>query len=237
MSIVEWPKWQPSEDESTARLVQVFRRWRYIVFGYPGNLNLQLQCNSRTDIEAALNIWPLALPIFLQVDFNDERADEVDILGGLEQHRDRMSGIYLWGFLRSQLKKCIALMQEQFLVLTSLVLEADRERMFVADAFLGGSAPLLQTISLGGDYILFPGLPRLLSSTRDLVDLNLRGIPTTGKGSIPSDAMATCLSVLTKLRSLTIALWQAPSPYPIDRHPPPSTSTVLSALTYLWTVS
>ena len=125
-------------------------------------------------------------------------------------------------------------MQEQFPVLRSLDLGADKETMFVTDAFLGGSAPLLQKISLGGN-IRFPGLPKLLSSTRDLVDLNLRGIPMTDEGHIPPDAMATCLSVLNRLRSLTIAfLRQKSSSYPTDQHPPPSTYTVLPALTYLW---
>jgi hypothetical protein len=93
--------------------------------------------------------------------------------------------------------------------------------MFVIpDAFLGGSAPLLQEIYLDG--IRFPNLPNLLSSTSDLVELTLKYIPMTGY--IPPDVMATCLSGLTKLQSLTIAF------YPTDQRPPPSTHAVLLSL-------
>ena len=57
----------------------------------------------------------------------------------------------------------------------------------------------------------------------------------TDTGHIFPDVMTTCLSVLTKLRSLTITFSRKmPSPYPKDQRPPPSTHTVLPALVHLW---
>jgi len=145
-------------------------------------------------------------------------------------------GITLTEFKHSQLKECILLMQELFPVLTSLYLMADEEAMLVIpDTFLGGSAPLLQRICLCG--IWFPGLPKLLASTCDLVYLKLEGFPMTGEGHISPDAMTTCLLVLTKLQSLTISSyfpqWTS-YPHPTDQRPPSTAHTVLPALVYLW---
>ena len=98
----------------------------------------------------------------------------------------------------------------------------------IPDAFLGGSAPFLRSLRLYG--IRLSGLPKLLSSTGDLVYLYLERFPMTGKGHIPPDAMTTCLSVLTKLRSLDIAfLNQRSSAYPTDQCPPTLMHTVLPA--------
>ena len=185
-------------------------------------------------MQTALDIWP-ALPLRIHADASlsakDADKDDSDIIDALERH-DRIVGIDLWGFDRFQLEKCIALMQEPFPVLGSLQIEAKSKMMFVIpDAFLGGSAPLLRSIRLCG--IRFPNLPKFLSSTTDLVNLVLEGIPMTGEGHVSSDAMITCLSVLTKLQSLTISLRQTPSPNPTDERPPLSAHAVLPSLTYL----
>jgi len=212
--------------------VHVCRRWRRIFFAFPCYLNLHLICKSKTDVQATLDIWP-ALPLRIHANLYGQDADDGDEIAGALEHRDHIVGIYLQGFNRSQLKKCIALMQEPFPVLTCLELYADKKMMFViTDAVLGGSAPLLQRIYLDG--IRFPGLPKLLSSTHDLVCLSLGGVPMTGEGHISPDAMTTCLSVLTKLRSLTLTfLWQTSSPYSTDQRPLPSTHTVLPSLVHL----
>jgi len=209
-------------------LVHVCQRWRRIVFAFPGYLDLHLRCKSKTDVQAMLEIWP-ALPLHFHIILDSIKVDENDIIGTLE-HRDRMAGINFQGFKRSQLEKCMALMQEPFPVLKSLELWADEKMMFViTDTFLGGSAPLLQTIGLHG--IRFPSLPTFLSSTSDLVKLDLGHISLTGEGHIPLDAMTTCLSLLTKLRSLTITVSRkTPSPYPKDQRPPTLTHTVLPSL-------
>jgi len=179
-----------------------------------------------------LDIWP-ALPLSIHANFKDAHADESDIIGTLE-HRNRVATIYLWEFNRSQLKKCIALAQEPFPVLRSLDLGAGGMMLYdIPDAFLGGSAPLLRSLRLHD--IRFSGLPKLLSSTRDLVNLNLENFPMTGEGHISPDTMATCLSVLSNLRYLTLTfLRQMSSPYPTYQRAPSSTYTVLPTVTYLW---
>ena len=210
-------------------LVHVCQRWRRVVFAFPGYLDVRLMCKSKKDVQAMLDIWP-ALPLHFHAILYENETDTSAL-----EHRDRMAGIYLGGFDCSQLKKCMALMQEPFPVLKTLNLSswADEEMMLViTDTFLGGSAPLLQSIHLQG--IRFPSLPKFLSSTSDLVKLSLRYIPLTGEGDIPLEAMTTCLSLLTKLRYLTITFpRQTPSPYPTDQHPPSSAHAVLPALTCL----
>jgi len=215
-------------------LVHVCRRWRRIVFAFPRYLDLRLRCRSKTDAQATLDIWP-RLPLGIYASLDDESDDEDDIIGTLE-HRDRINRIHLREFNHSQLKKCIALMQEPFPVLKSLELLTGYTTVLVtaSDAFkfLGGSAPLLQRISLHG--ILFPSVPRFLSSASDLVHLSLCCIPLAGEGHLSPNVMTTCLSVSTKLRSLNLTLLpQRSSPYPTDQHPPPSTHTVLPSLVNL----
>ena len=214
-----------------ADLVHVCRRWRHIIFGYPSYLKLYLICKSKTNVQAMLDIWPV-LPLIFHANLDDKDAGEDDIIGALE-HRDRMDGIHVRAFACSPftLEKCVASMQEPFPVLTSLGFKGDEEMTFVTtDAFLGGSAPLLQRIYLGG--IRFPGLPKLLSSTSDLVYLTLEDFPITGEGHIPPDAMTACLSLLTKLRYLTITFSRS-GWYTEGQLPPPSTHAVLPALTNL----
>jgi hypothetical protein len=170
-------------------------------------------------MQGALNTWP-ALPLSLSANLGtkDANANEDDIIDALEHH-ECLAGIHLGVCKRTQLEKCIALMQKPFPALRSLEFEGDEEIEFVIpDAFLGRSAPLLQDIFLG-DF-RFPGLPKLLSSTSDLVKLNLWCFPMTGEGHISPDAMITYLSVLTKLRSLSLTFplqTTQPSPYPTDQ--------------------
>ena len=218
-------------------LLHICRRWRCIAFGCPHYLKLYPSCShgSKTGVHAALDIWPV-LPLSIQAFLDHEDAHKDDITNALK-HRDRIADISLKEFGRSQLKECIALMQEPYPVLRSLHLTANEKKKLVipdTDTFLGGSAPLLQSIHLCG--IRFPGLPKLLASTSDLVCLDLEGLPMTGEGHIPPDAMTACLSELTKLQSLTISscfLRWSRSPYPTGQYPPPSAHTILPALTYL----
>ena len=144
-------KWSPSSGITWPwdYLAHVCRSWRRVVFGYPHYLKLYLTCNSKADVQTALDIWP-ALPLRIHADASlsakDADKDDSDIIDALEHH-DRIVGIDLWGFDRSQLEKCIALMQKPFSVLRSLQIEANSKMISViTDAFLGGSAPLLRSI-------------------------------------------------------------------------------------------
>jgi len=207
-------------------LVHICKRWRRIIFAYPGRLDLQLVCRSKADVKTALDIWP-ALPISIQASFYGNCADGDDVIGTLED-RDRIVGIDFGGLTRSKLEKCVALMQQSFPVLSSLRLFADKGNTYVIpDAFLGGSAPRLERVSWA--RIRFPALPKLLSSARDLVDLHLGFFSFE---DISLEAMVTCLSVLTRLRSLNIDFKEkVSSPDPTSQSPTSLTPTVLPALT------
>ena len=70
----------------------------------------------------------------------------------------------------------------------------------IPDTFLGGSAPRLRYLELV--YISFPRIPKLLLSATHLVELYLRDIPHSGY--ISPKALATYLSVLTSLNTLSL---------------------------------
>jgi hypothetical protein len=175
------------------KFICVCRRWRRIFFAFPRYLNLHLRCESKTAVQAVLDIWP-GLPLRIHAGLYAKDADDGDEIISALEHRDRISEIHLHGFNHSQLKKYITLMQEPFPLLTFLELHADADKKMmsvITDAFLGGSAPLLQRIYLCG--IRFPGLQKLLSSASDLVCISLGDVPITGEGHISPDAMTTCL--------------------------------------------
>ena len=96
-------------------------------------------------------------------------------------------------------------------------------------SFLGGSAPDLQFLALTG--VPFPGLPNLLLSAPHLVYLHLDQIPDSGY--FTPQAMVTCLSVLTRLKSLFIDFEKIRSPRDLNQHPPPQTRALLLVLIHL----
>jgi hypothetical protein len=130
------------------------------------------------------------------------------------------------------LEKILAEMQQPFPALTLLELRLRGETAPIVPAsFLGGSVPRLQKLFL--DCIPFPGLPKLLLSATQLVDLKLWRIPHSGY--VSPEAMVSCLSVLTRLESLLIK-FESPLSRPDrkSRRLPPPTRTLLPILTELW---
>jgi hypothetical protein len=91
-------------------------------------------------------------------------------------------------------------MRKPFPVLGRLSLCLEDAPFQLPNTFLGGSAPRLRELTLR--HISFPTLPRLLLYSRDLSELHLHDIPFTGY--ILPEAIVTCASALTKLKSLTI---------------------------------
>ena len=211
-------------------LVHVCRKWRKVVFGSPRRLNLRLYCRAGTPVRETLDVWP-PLPIVLMV-YGDEVWDENDIVAALERN-DRVCGIDLLpGYVPNwRLEKLFAALRQPFPTLTRLQLHCearDETAPVFPDSFLGGSAPLLQSLILGG--IPCPGLPKLLLSAIQLVTLELSGIPHSGY--FPPEAIATGLSVLTRLEKLNIE-FDSPQcrPERNSRRLPPQTRILLPVLT------
>ena len=97
----------------------------------------------------------------------------------------------------------------------------------IPESFLGGSAPRLQHLEL--EYIRFPGLPKLLLSAIDLVSLSVSKTPHSGY--ISPEAMARCLSTLTRLESLSLGFRSTLSrPVQETQRPHPPTRSALPAL-------
>ena len=216
--------------EAWYALVHVCRKWRKVVFGSPRRLNLRLYCRAGTPVRETLDVWP-PLPIVVMV-YGDEAWDEGDIVAVLERN-DRICGIDLCpGHVpNSHLEKLFAAMRQPFPALTRLQLhcEARNETAPVfPNSFLGGSAPQLRSLILGG--IPCPGLPKLLRSAIQLVTLELSGIPYSGY--FPPESMVFGLSVLTRLERLVIE-FDSPQCRPDrkSRRPPPPTRTTLQVLT------
>ena len=210
-------------------LARVCQRWRRIIFSWPSQLGVQVECKSGTAMAKVLDVWP-DLPISIRSTLDHKNPDGEDIITELK-HRDRLAEIKLWRLTKSQLERCATLMQGSFPILRTLVLSLHSEipgAPVITDGFLGGSAPRLRELRLL--YVPFPTLPNLLLSATDLVDLCLDQIPSTGY--ISSDMMATCMSMLPRLQSLSI-IFQSQESFPdlTNRRPPSPARAVLPALT------
>jgi hypothetical protein len=119
-------------------------------------------------------------------------------------------------------------MQKPFSILTDLDLRYDhRMASVIPDPFLGGYAPQLRKLYL--ENIPFPELPTLLLSATNLVHLKLDKIPDSGY--ISANAIATCLSTLTRLQTLGLCfLVPRPGPEWERRRTSSSTRTLLPLL-------
>ena len=160
------------------RLVHVCRRWRYIVFASPRHLGLQFRCRATTPVGEILAVWP---PMQIIIDDpQPTHLDGINIIAALE-HPDLVCLIDLSKspLTSSLLERLTTVMQKPFPVLKRLHLYYDDQNPPVLPStFLGGSAPRLESLQLRG--IPFPALPRLLLSARNLVKLELYGVPYTG---------------------------------------------------------
>ena len=159
--------------EAWQLLVHVCRRWRRLVLGSPRRLNLRLFCTSKTPIRDTLDVWP-ALPLVVDSGgFMGFSSDTDNIIAALG-HNNRICQVdlYFW-----DLEEVLAAMQVPFPELTDLQITCTSvgAEPVIPDSFLDGSAPRLQFLELRG--IPFPGLPKLLSTTTNLVEIELTDIP------------------------------------------------------------
>lgn len=189
---------QTDRDDSWYALVHVCRKWRYVVFASPRRLRLRLLCTPDQPVEKMLHIWP-ALPIVLVPHRKQLRKQGVNNIIHALKHHDRVYRIDLW--VTNPLLKKMAATKEPFPALTYLELRSGRATtQILPDSFLGGSAPRLRFVFFYG--IAYPGLRKLLSSTRDIVHLRLHDIPYSGY--ISPEATATCLSALTRIEEVSL---------------------------------
>jgi hypothetical protein len=218
-------------EDAWQMLSHVCRRWRSVVSASPHRLQLQLLCTNRRSVQDMVDVWK-GLPIVIKAPLGlSEPQDVNNIIAALKQH-DRVRTIDM-GFIPIMFMKRIRVMEmrEPFSALTSLRLHSRyRTTPVLPDSFLGGSAPQLREIYLY--RIPFPALPTLLLSTRDLVSLDLQDIPFSGY--ISPEALVTCLSTLTRLRSLCLE-FRSPRSLAAreDRLPPRLKRILLPSITFL----
>ena len=159
-----------------------------------------------------------------------------NVIAALE-HRDRVCRISLSRFRvpARKLERFLEMMQYACPALTHLDLwnwlDEGEEAAVIPDSFLGGSAPLLQSLQLTD--VAFPALPKLLLSANYLVDLDLRGIAHAGYFS--PEVMVASLSSMAQLRYLSLAFDSPRSrPSRASRRLSPMIRTTLPALTVLF---
>jgi len=203
-------------------LVHVCQRWRNFVFGSPRRLDLKLRCMRTRPVRKMLDIWP-ALPIVISSN-GFHGAD--NITAALECN-DRVCKIDLGGDLASLLSRSAAAIEKPFPALLSMGLHSSwhyKQVPALSGSFLGGFAPRLRSIWL--HFIPFPGIRKLLSSTSNLVRLNLWNIPDSGY--ISPETMVTSLSSLTQLQILHLGFYfPRPRPDLESRQSPPQTRAFL----------
>ncbi|KAI9443679.1 hypothetical protein F5148DRAFT_1371515 [Russula earlei] len=175
-----------------------------------------------------LDVWP-ALPVVIsQPVASWEPSNWIweNLVGALEsKHRHRICKINLPRIPTSEWERLATAMRKPFPELTFLRLWVPKNTATsLPDPFLGGSAPLLRYLWLAN--CPFPGIPKLLLSSNQLVLLDLWQIPDSGYIS-PQD-LVTALSVLSRLEDLYLG-FRSPL-YPARRRPRPLTRSVLPAL-------
>ena len=219
--------WTDSDDWQT--LVHVCQRWRYLIFAFPNHLNVRLRRSREKPVREMLSIWP-TLPIVVSGDVEDIEDDE-DVFVALEQ-RDRVCEINIEGYPCSNLLGTVVdAMLVPFPALKRLSLIAIESRgPVIPDTFLGGSAPRLRSLYLGG--IPFPALPSLLLSARGLVTLRLSDIPRSG--TFLPEVMVNSISDLSRLEKLHLDFRSRRSCPVSKRRSPPVARAVFPALQSLF---
>ena len=215
--------------ETWSALVHVCQKWRNVVFGLPRCLDLRLFYTTDTPVSEMFDIWPL-LPIAIRVEGGWSNSLAYDIIAELDEYNDRIYSMILWRFSSWPLDKVLAAMQQPFPALKSLYLHCSLAQAVVVPAsFLGGCAQSLQSLAMHGFEFPVLGLTKLLLSATHLVRLRLGRIPHSGY--ISPKAMATCLSVLTRLENLAIT-FESPQSRPDHKiQRPPSPACILPVLT------
>jgi hypothetical protein len=217
--------------QSWPKLTCVCQRWRRVVYSSPLTLNLCVYCTYGTPVLKTLDFWP-ALPIIVQyggLPNLDPPAleDHDNIIAALEQS-SRVRSVSLT--VTSSLLKKLSKITEPLVELEELtLLSSDNTQLSLPSTFLCG--PRLRTLHSTRVYL--PSFPQQLSSSLDLVDLQLHEV--FGAGYFSPKQIANALSGMTQLRSLSLDLlsFHTRRNYLDDLPPQAEERVVLSALTHL----
>ncbi|KAH9081474.1 hypothetical protein EDB83DRAFT_549115 [Lactarius deliciosus] len=210
------------------RLAHVCRKWRSIVFVSSRRLDLRLYCTPGRPVLKTLDCWP-AFPIAVKYGGSptlDPPApeDEDNIVAALARC-DRVNSVSLT--VTSSLLEKLGTIQEPFSGLQKLVLLSRNIPWSEIPPRTFRQAPHLRTLHL--TRIVLPSLPQLLSSSRDLVDIQLQELPNTPYFS--SKSFRDDLSGMAQLRSLSLHFLFSANRFAVSR--PSGKRVVLPALTRL----
>ena len=212
------------------RLVHICRKWRHIVFTSQQVLHLRLFCSSGTPVSTTLDCWP---PIPIVTEYGGSLAldppspeDEANIIAALKRS-DRVNSISLT--ITTSLLDKLYEVHRPFLELDDLILLSrdlarDNVPLTLPSSFRWG--PRLRRLHL--TRVAFPAHPRLLYSSRDLVDVKLH--EALDFLNPPIEELADALSWMPQLRSLSLLF---PSTDHFPPSPWPDRRVVLPALTRL----
>jgi hypothetical protein len=199
------------------RLAQVCRRWRFVVFVYPRLLDLRIVSTNTNPIRETPDFWPPALPIIMR--YRPLSAEDEDNISDILKNPTRVCEMDI-DVTRSLLEKCASLLEESFPALEYLRLGSQGTKvgakgaLVFPDNFLGSSAPRLRVLRLRDT--VFPPLQRLLSTSENLVSLQLENIPA--EGVFTAQDLAVGLSSATQLESPGIEIRGTLYPYPLTQN-------------------
>jgi hypothetical protein len=197
--ILEGGKW--NGEHWWCRLVQVCRRWRYLVLESPSHLCLSLVCSRGTPVaEMLVHSPPLPLAIDHLVDYRNITAkDEMGIILAL-QHRDRMRRIRLRMSVPI-LQKLIIALDGEFPILEYLYIMPIVEHNMSLNLPESFRAPHLRHLVVK-NFAIPIGSP-LFATMGNLVTLSLNLIPPSAY--FHPDALLQRLSFMPQLETLGIA--------------------------------
>ncbi len=210
-------------------LAHVCRQWRHVISMAPRRLDLRILCEYGAHFIDILQSWP-TLPLVVR--YNDPKSRSLfeNIIVSLRRP-DQVWEIDLV-LSSSLIGSIVPVLQEPFPGLECIritIKDTTGLPLLVRGSFLGGSAPHVKEIKLDGIAFPFPAIRQVLSSTNNLVELQLSIIPNDVYFS-PVDLVNT-LSTLIHLKVLTIR-FRSPASRP-QLQPPPMTKTRLLSLTLL----
>jgi hypothetical protein len=210
-------------------LKHVCRRWQQVILGSPLGLQLRLYCTYGTPVLKTLDCWPL-LPLVVNYGglrspmLNPPAPEDEDNIIAVFELSNRVNSISLT--LTNSLLAKLSTISEPLSELEELVLlSQDNLQLTLPSAFRWGSRLRILHVT----RIAIPTLPRLLSSSTNIVDLQLHEIPMTGY--FPPQVLANVLSGASHLQSFSLHFLSFPRRNYVGLPPPGSPHIALPVLT------